>query len=443
MSLGAVRVPVDSLEFLYRRQISFKVRERLGRVFRNLSKAGAAEVRIPCTVDEGTFEQIIGRLGLSADQLRGTRRRGQRDLPLLTGVTLSCLYGDYLVAAAKGNKEASLIVHLFSADQLYQKIIENYYRDRVIYALCMGSLTGPKERNMKMLLRPKNLPIVEALNSLFNIPAMIEQLRLGNIHKWLALYIDKQIINYLNHISVVWKQEICQGKKTIINTIRRLFDNGMLFPRVTDSSDRDILRRNVLSLDMVILSFETFQENMYYVGLTAKILMRYVVDELPLYKSSRKRSPTIFKVLSGSWTAPEVVQVEADDGKMTEIKGPDSFRADVNLQSQDTQADDNIDEEMGLDAENEQGDRAPIAPRTAGDKIRPRSRYFRSAAKARHRMAASVIAKAPRQDVEDRLLEKPQAVAGQPPSRTLLPSLYQLRRVAKRRRVLRQQLFDR
>ncbi|KAK4096494.1 hypothetical protein N658DRAFT_399613, partial [Parathielavia hyrcaniae] len=344
MSLGTVRVPLDSLEFPHRRQISFRVRERLGRVFRNLSKAGATEVRIPCTVEEGKFGQILARLGLSADQLRGTRGKGQKDLPLLTGVRLSCLYGDYLVAAAKGNKETSLIVHLFSADlldpllelisaishepqqsdgELYQKIVESYRRDEVTYALCMGSLTGPKERNMKMLLRPKNLPMVEALNSLFDIPAMMEQLRLGNIHKWLALHIDEQIINYQNHISVVWKEEICQGKKTIMqsldidsirivqfrmptvcsgdaDTIKRLFDNGTLFPRVTESSDRDMLRRNVLSLDMVIPSFETFQENMHYVGLAAKILIRHVVDELPLCKSSRKRSPTIFEVLSGS-----------------------------------------------------------------------------------------------------------------------------------------------
>jgi hypothetical protein len=117
MSLGAVRVPLDSLEFPYRRQISFKVRERLGRVFKNLFKAGATEVRIPCTVDEVKFGQILAHLGLSADQLRGTRGKGQKDLPLLNGIRLSCLYGEYLVAAAKGNKETSLIVHLFSADR--------------------------------------------------------------------------------------------------------------------------------------------------------------------------------------------------------------------------------------------------------------------------------------------------------------------------------------
>jgi hypothetical protein len=105
------------LEFPHRRQISFKVRERLGRVFKNLSKAGATEVRIPCTVEEGKFGQILAQLGLSAVQLRGTQRKGQKDLPLLTGIRLSCLYGDYLVAAAKGNKETSLVVHLFSADR--------------------------------------------------------------------------------------------------------------------------------------------------------------------------------------------------------------------------------------------------------------------------------------------------------------------------------------
>ncbi|KAK4244550.1 hypothetical protein C7999DRAFT_43820 [Corynascus novoguineensis] len=286
MSLGAVQVPLDSLEFPDRRQISFKVRERPGRVFRNLSKAGATEVRIPCTVEEG------------------------KGLPLLPGVTLSCLYSDYLVVAAKGNKETSLIVHLFSADlldpllelisafsykpqqsdrELYQKIVESYYHDEVTYTLYIGSLTGPKERNIKMFLRPKNLPI-------------------------LALYIDKQVINYLNHISVSLDinsirivqfrmPTVCSGD---VDTIKRLFDNGTLFPRVTDSSDTDILRRNVLSLDMVIPSFETFQENMHYVGLAAKILIRHVVDELLLCKSSRKRSPTIFEVLSNTYAGNDV-----------------------------------------------------------------------------------------------------------------------------------------
>ncbi|KAL2196902.1 hypothetical protein P885DRAFT_37389 [Corynascus similis CBS 632.67] len=156
--------------------------------------------------------------------------------------------------------------------------------------------------------------MVRALNRLFEIPAMMEQLLLGNIHKWLALHMDEQIINYLSHISVVWKERICEGKKILMqsldidsirivqfrmptvcsgdaDTIKRLFDNGTLFPSVIDPSGRNMLQRNVLSLDIVIPRFETFQENMHYVGFVAKILIRHVVDELPLCKSSKKRSP--------------------------------------------------------------------------------------------------------------------------------------------------------
>ncbi|KAK4243626.1 hypothetical protein C7999DRAFT_44609 [Corynascus novoguineensis] len=318
MSLGAVRVPLDSLEFLYRRQISFKVRERLGRVFKNLSRAGATKVRIPYTVEEGKFGQILAHLGLSAEQLYRTRGKGQNDLPLLTGIQLSCLYGKYLVVAAKGNKETSLIVHLFSADQ-------SYHRDKVIYTLYIGSLIGPKERNMKMLLRPKNLPIVRALNSLFEILAMIEQLLLGNIYKWLALYMDKQIINYLSHISVFRMPIVCSRD---VDTIKRLFDNGTLFPGMSDPSDRDMLQRNVLSLDIVIPSFETLQENIHYVGFVAKILIRHVIDELPLYKSSKKRSPTIFEVLSRTclWLFPWLQDALAP----REDWPQDSFKADTN-----------------------------------------------------------------------------------------------------------------
>ncbi|KAJ4307304.1 hypothetical protein N0V88_000687 [Collariella sp. IMI 366227] len=175
----------------------------------------------------------------------------------------------------------------------------------------------------------------------------MEQFLLGNIHKWLALHIDEQIITYLNHISVVWKERICERKEIFMQsldidsirmvqfrmpttcsgdaeTIKRLFDNGTLFPGVIDPSDRDMLRRNVLSLDTVIPSFETFQANMHYIGFAAKILIRHVIDELPLCKSSKTRSPTIFEVLSSNWTAPEVVKVEFDDFDMREIEGPAS-----------------------------------------------------------------------------------------------------------------------
>jgi len=336
---------------------------------------------------------------------------------------------------------------------------------------------------------------------------------------------------------------VCSGDA---DTIKRLFDNGTLFPGVSDPSDRDMLQRNVLSLDIVIPSFETLQENMHYVGFVAKILIRHVIDELPLCKSSKKRSPTIFEVLSSSWTAPEVVQVEANDGELTEIEGPaspslaftqlclaclrlfpwlqdalppredwpqDSFKADTNAQcvayvlqlafevgfrtskiqaalsqptypgprlpslwqeipdwrggrpftrafwylrangflprlavtrrhqpnpefvlldmmtaffgkhtlilkngSEDTHIGDDVaegnalgpsgdmhmDDDVGegntLGPENERGSGAPVAPRALGNKIRPRSRYFGSASKARHNKTTSVTAKGTRKD---------------------------------------------
>lgn len=116
-ALGAVRVPCDNLEFLERRQISFKVRERLTRVLRSLSKAGAGEVHIPCVVHEPQFSQILQHLEYSAAQLTRTLGRRCENLPLLSGVVLTCLYGDYAVAAAKAQQETDLVVHLFSAER--------------------------------------------------------------------------------------------------------------------------------------------------------------------------------------------------------------------------------------------------------------------------------------------------------------------------------------
>jgi hypothetical protein len=105
---------------------------------------------------------------------------------------------------------------------------------------------------------------------------------------------------------------VCQGDA---DTIERLFDKGTLFPNVTNPSDREILRRNILSLDIVIPSLETLQENIHYISFAAKILIRNVVDQLPICKSSKTRSPTIFEILSSTWTAPNVMKMETGDGK--------------------------------------------------------------------------------------------------------------------------------
>ncbi|KAK4243625.1 hypothetical protein C7999DRAFT_44608 [Corynascus novoguineensis] len=48
--------------------------------------------------------------------------------------------------------------------------------------------------------------------------------------------------------------------------------------------------------------------------------------------------------------------------------------------------------------ENERGSGAPVAPRAPGNKIRPRSRYFRSASKARYNKATSMTVKGTRKD---------------------------------------------
>jgi hypothetical protein len=207
----------------------------------------------------------------------------------------------------------------------------------------MGSLTKPKERNMRMLLRPKNLPLVRSLNSLFEVSGLIDGLQLGNFHKWLALHLDEQIIAYLKHVHVVWKERVCECRQAVMrdigiddirmlqfrmpkvssddaDTIGRLLDDGTLFPRIGDPGAREMLRRNLLALDVVIPSLETFQQNMNYATIGAKILIRPVVGDIPLCKSRTTRSPTIFALLSGGWTAPEVMQVEVADGKVETVE---------------------------------------------------------------------------------------------------------------------------
>lgn len=63
--------------------------------------------------------------------------------------------------------------------------------------------------------------------------------------------------------------------------------------------------------------------------------------------------------------------------------------------SQDTRADNNVDIEILLNTKNKQSNGAPFAPYTIENKIRLRSRYFRSAVKARYKTAALITPKIP------------------------------------------------
>jgi hypothetical protein len=116
-ALGVVRVTYDCLTFSTRRQINFNARERLARVLQDLSKTSTFAIHIPCAVGESALQLILKNLECSADELRGTLKKGQKNLPLLTGIKLPCLYGQSLATAAKRNDDTSIVIHLFSAER--------------------------------------------------------------------------------------------------------------------------------------------------------------------------------------------------------------------------------------------------------------------------------------------------------------------------------------
>ncbi|KAK4242986.1 hypothetical protein C7999DRAFT_18582 [Corynascus novoguineensis] len=65
---------------------------------------------------------------------------------------------------------------------------------------------------------------------------------------------------------------------------------------------------------------------------------------------------------------------------------------------EDIHIDDDVGKGNTLGPENERGPGSPVAPRTPGNKIRPRSRYFGSASKARYNKATSITVKGTRKD---------------------------------------------
>jgi hypothetical protein len=114
-ALGALRVRFRNLDFLDQRQVSSKVRERLTRVFETFSKQGLPKSIYPAWWMRHNSTKSW-HLGYCADQLSRTLRKRPDNLPRLSAVSLTCLYGENAVAATERQQETLLVVHLFSTE---------------------------------------------------------------------------------------------------------------------------------------------------------------------------------------------------------------------------------------------------------------------------------------------------------------------------------------
>ena len=189
--------------------------------------------------------------------------------------------------------------------------------------LCQLSLC--KQKIVKLL--QKRSAIVKALDELLAFPGLWLGLKIGNIHKHLALHCDEQIVHYLEHIRDIWSKVMAGATPEALDTetvrclqlrapsvaadrkyIQHLFQRNRIFKRVTDPTARARLLTQVLALDTVIPSIETFHDSMKYFTIGARILRRYLVGD----QEDAQCETTSLATLA--WDSPTVPVIETGEG---------------------------------------------------------------------------------------------------------------------------------
>lgn len=186
-------------------------------------------------------------------------------------------------------------------------------------------LSPSKQAILRLLF--KNTEIVEALDRLLPFPGIWDGLRIGNIHKYLALHFDEQLLNYFGVIQEVWlkiTEEISPGDvdsssvrclearapfiKADRKFIQNTFDHNRIFRSVADPVVRVRLLQAILSLDSFIPSMGTFEKWMKYFELGARILGRELLGD----GEKADRHVSVFERLE--WRSPTTPTVEVAEG---------------------------------------------------------------------------------------------------------------------------------
>ncbi len=174
-------------------------------------------------------------------------------------------------------------------------------------------------------------------------PGIIDGLELGNFGKDLASHCFEQIANFIGHINDLWECIIGRNKSlhpfvdpetvkclqllapsaSMVDRqyIVDMMEKGCILHQVSDPETRDSLKRNILSLNMVIPSLTTFHRNIRYFSIGAKILRQHIAVEM---KVEDEDAPSLYQNLSRVWCPRESSIVEISEDYFQQIPEPPS-----------------------------------------------------------------------------------------------------------------------
>lgn len=320
--IGIIRVPLNAYTYQPEkgRDKDPAIVKHLSGIFRKEGcKPDLWEHHIKGEVDAATYSSLLTSLGLSEDKLRSTAHTGNYPRVRLRK-RIVCLDGRQRIAAARGRfgKDFWWPVKLFRNPHVSRSCHQTQYPDGEIcwhmFRLALGrpdlggdwtsELTKSKRKILNLLLGRKDGVLkyedfVAALCDVLEFPGTRRGFKLGNMHKYTGLRCLEFSVRYLRHmLRIYWKvagdasvvphmdsesfgdlQRRHPSNAADANYIRLMMDTQRLFKRVKRDSVRRRMKQDLLSLDVIFPSFETFHQNMMYFSVGVNILRSYIIDD--------------------------------------------------------------------------------------------------------------------------------------------------------------------
>ncbi|KAI9855635.1 MAG: hypothetical protein M1813_009681 [Trichoglossum hirsutum] len=309
------------------RELNSKNVETLKKIFEN-GGCSPLEPRhhIPAIINQNNLNSAIKSSGISSSELLDNPRAKPPELKFPLNYRLQCLHGQHRIEAGREAlplEEKWWAVDIYLDDmspELKTTLIEEYSKsidhpDGHIYQkICQyrssdqnipnnifaemrwwANLTYSKRKDLKQLLKHETFS--KAFHALLVIPGLWSGLRIGSLHKIIAIKCDEEILHYLDHILKVWStilgkslelmaltnQETVEalqlrapGKsQEDLSILQKFLDNGELFPEISQEQRRTI-GNNLCKVSVLIPSIYTFFEDVKYLKPCMNIIKRLV-----------------------------------------------------------------------------------------------------------------------------------------------------------------------
>ncbi|KAI9765977.1 MAG: hypothetical protein M1840_006984 [Geoglossum simile] len=268
---------------------------------------------ILAVIDEQDLDRAVKSSGTTHQALLKSPQKKPPELIFPSDYRLKCLYGQYRIQAAREtlppqDKWWTVDIYLKGmSPELETILIEEYsksinFSDSHIYRKIReykssGDMFAEKRckpKDLKQFLKHATFP--SAFDTLLVIPSLWDELKIGVLHKIIAMKCDEEILHYIGHIRSVWSTILGESRELMDLTdratvkalqlrapkqspedfkiLQRLLDNGELFSATKNREHQQTILRNLRKVEWLIPSIYMLFEDVKYLKPPMKIMKR-------------------------------------------------------------------------------------------------------------------------------------------------------------------------